>query len=84
MFRISDYHKMDMSWDDSVALIKGCGCGDLLKGLENMNECWEDVVDGYMTEDEFYDHYIYEVNAFNVVYEGMAELFRVKDQPLAD
>ena len=49
-----------MSWDDSVALIKGCGCGDLLKGLENMNECWEDVVDGYMTEDEFYNHYIYE------------------------
>ena len=84
MFRISNYHKMDMSWDDSVALIKGCGCGDLLKGLENMNECWEDVVDGYMTEDEFYDHYIYEVNAFNVVYEGMAELFTVKDQPLAD
>ena len=84
MFRIPNYYKMDMSWDDAVALIKGCGCGDLLKGLENMYVCWEDVVDDYMTEDDFYDRYIYEVNAFNVVYEGMAELFTVKDQPLAD
>lgn len=79
MFKISDYYKMDMSWDDAVALMTGCGCGDLLKGLENMNTVWEDVVDDYMTEDDFYDQYIYEVNAFNIVYEGMAKLFEVKD-----
>lgn len=79
MFKISDYYKMDMSWDDAVALMTGCGCGDLLKGLENMNTIWEDVVDDYMTEDDFYDQYIYEVNAFNIVYEGMAKLFEVKD-----
>lgn len=76
MFRFDDYYKMDMSWDDAVALMTGCGCGDLLKGMENMNTIWEDVVDGYMTEDDFYDQYIYEVNAFNVVYEGMSELFK--------
>jgi hypothetical protein len=75
MFKISDYYKMDMSWDDAVALITGCGCGDLLKGLENMNIIWEDVLDDYMTEDDFYDQYIYEVNAFNIVYEGMSKLF---------
>ena len=79
MFKISDYYKMDMSWDDAVALMTGCGCGDLLKGLENMNTIWGDVVDDYMTEDDFYDQYIYEVNAFNIVYEGMAKLFEVKD-----
>lgn len=75
MFKISDYYKMDMSWDDAVAFITGCGCGDLLKGLENMNIIWEDVLDDYMTEDDFYDQYIYEVNAFNIVYEGMSKLF---------
>ena len=75
MFKISDYYKMDMSWDDAVALMTGCGCGDLLKGLENMNIIWEDVLDDYMTEDDFYDQYIYEVNAFNIVYEGMSKLF---------
>jgi hypothetical protein len=75
MFKISDYYKMDMSWDDAVALITGCGCGDLLKGLENMNIIWEDVLDDYMTVDDFYDQYIYEVNAFNIVYEGMSKLF---------
>ena len=85
MFRISNYHKMDMSWDDAVALMKNVGRGDLLKGLENIQQCWDDLVmSDDMDDDQFYSDYIYEVNAFNVVYEGMADLFRVKDQPLAD
>ena len=85
MFRISNYHKMDMSWDAAVALIKNVGCGDLLKGLEYIQQCWDDLVmSDVMDDDQFYSDYIYEVNAFNVVYEGMADLFTVKDQPLAD
>ena len=85
MFKISDYYKMDMSWDDAVALMKNVGRGDLLKGLENIQQCWDDLVmSDDMDDDQFYSDYIYEVNAFNVVYEGMADLFRVKDQPLAD
>ena len=85
MFRISNYHKMDMSWDDAVALMKNVGRGDLLKGLENIQQCWDDLVmSDDMDDDQFYSDYIYEVNAFNVVYEGMADLFRVKNQPLAD
>ena len=85
MFRISNYHKMDMSCDDAVALMKNVGRGDLLKGLENIQQCWDDLVmSDDMDDDQFYSDYIYEVNAFNVVYEGMADLFRVKNQPLAD
>ena len=86
MFRISNHHKLEMSWDESVALIKGLGGhGDLLKGLEYVQQCWDDLVmSDVMDDDQFYSDYIYEVNAFNVVYEGMADLFTVKDQPLAD
>ena len=69
-----------MSWDDAVALMKNVGRGDLLKGLENIQQCWDDLVmSDDMDDDQFYSDYIYEVNAFNIVYEGMAELFTVKD-----
>ena len=81
MFRIPNYFQMNMTWDDAVRTIKGRGAGNLLAGMEEMNKIWDEHcaaqvidLDGNCDTD-FYDHWMYEVNAFNVVYEGMGKLF---------
>ena len=77
MFRIPIYFQMNMTWDDAVRTIKGRGNGNLLDGMEAMNEAWNDHVNEMLDDDsDFYDHWMYEVNAFNVVYEGMSKLFK--------
>ena len=77
MFRIPNYFQMNMTWDDAVRTIKGRGNGNLLDGMEAMNEAWNDHVNEMLDDDsDFYDHWMYEVNAFNVVYEGMSKLFK--------
>ena len=77
MFRIPNYFQMNMTWDDAVRTIKGLGNGNLLDGMEAMNEAWNDHVNEMLDDDsDFYDHWMYEVNAFNVVYEGMSKLFK--------
>ena len=88
MFRIPAYFQMDMTWDDAVRTIKGRGNDNLLEGMEFMNKMWERHVNDqnafyagetdemiYGDDTDFYDHWMYEVNAFNVVYEGMGKLF---------
>ena len=77
MFRIPNYFQMNMTWDDAVRTMKGRGNGNLLDGMEAMNEAWNDHVNEMLDDDsDFYDHWMYEVNAFNVVYEGMSKLFK--------
>lgn len=77
MFRIPNYFQINMTWDDAVRTIKGRGNGNLLDGMEAMNEAWNDHVNEMLDDDsDFYDHWMYEVNAFNVVYEGMSKLFK--------
>ena len=71
MFRIPSFNQMDMTWDEAVAVIKGRGLGDLLKGMEEMNRIWEDHVKMALdTDDDFFDNWVYEVNAYNVVFAG--------------
>jgi hypothetical protein len=44
--------------------------------MNAMNRCWEEHLAGrFDDDDEFFGHYCYEVNAFNVVFEGMGKLF---------
>lgn len=79
MFRIPSFNQMNMTWDEAVAVIKGRGLGDLLKGMEEMNRIWEDHVKMCLdTDDDFFDNWVYEVNAYNVVFEGMSKLFAEK------
>ncbi len=76
MFRIPNYFQIDMTWDEAVRTIKGLGNGNLLDGMEAMNEAWNDHVNEMLDDDsDFYEHWMYEVNAFNIVFEGMGKLF---------
>jgi len=76
MFRIPNYFQIDMTWDEAVRTIKGRGKGNLLDGMEAMNEAWNDHVNEMLDDDsDFYEHWMYEVNAFNIVFEGMGQLF---------
>ena len=43
----------------------------------NMNEAWDNHVNEGLDDDsDFYEHWIYEVNAYNIVFEGMSKLFK--------
>ena len=64
-----------------MTIIKGRGKGNLLEGMEEMNDIWDRYVHaaqaGDMYEDDyaFFEEWIYEVNAYNIVFEGMGKLF---------
>ena len=76
MFRIPSFNQMEMTWDEAVAVIKGRGNGNLLNGMEEMNRIWNDhCEEGLDTDDDFFDNWVYEVNAYNVVFSGMSQLF---------
>ena len=42
MFRIPNYFQIDMTWDEAVRTIKGRGNGNLLDGMEEMNDVWDE------------------------------------------
>lgn len=78
MFRIPSFNEMTLSFDEAANIIKGRANGDLLKGMESMNKLWEDYcASDDQDDDEFFDNWQYEVNAYNVVFEGMSKLFGV-------
>ena len=50
--------------------------GDLLAGLDHMNEMWDrHCNDVDASDSDFYENWIYEVNAYNVIFETMKPLF---------
>ena len=68
-----------MSFDDGVAAMKNHGRGDLLEGMQAMDRVWEEHCigsDRFKEDDDFFEHYEYEVNAYNVVFENMSKLFQ--------
>ena len=76
MFRIPSFNQMEMTWDEAVATIQGRGNGNLLNGMEEMNRIWNDhCEEGLDTDDNFFDNWVYEVNAYNVVFAGFNKLF---------
>ena len=77
MFRIPSFNQMEMSWDEAVATIQGRGQdGTLISGMEEMNRIWNDhCEEGLDTDYDFFDNWVYEVNAYNVVFSGMSQLF---------
>ena len=81
MFRIPNYFQMNMTWEEATTIIKGRGKGILLEGMEEMNDVWDRYARGldgdlYESDSDFYEHWIYEVNAYNIVFEGMSKLFK--------
>jgi len=81
MFRIPSFYVQTPKWDDAVATIKSVSTnGDLLGGMERMDSIWNShcTQSAHLTDDDFFEVWIYEVNAYNVVFEGMSKLFAEK------
>ena len=88
MFRLPSFYEVEMSFDEAWNMMSRHGRGDCLEGMKAMERAWDEFlacerafyrgeVDEMVfgDEDDFFDHYMYEANAYNIVYEGMSELF---------
>jgi hypothetical protein len=74
MFRIPAFCELEMNFEEAknTIAIKG----DLLAGLKHVDEMWErHCNDVDASDSDFYENWIYEVNAYNVVVETMKPLF---------
>lgn len=82
MFRIPDFYKMpEMTIEEAQRVLNGHG--SLLDGMEHISKTWDRYARGemdmlYNNDDDFYDEWIYEVNAYNVIYTSMRPLFAEK------
>ena len=77
MFKIPNFHKMEMTFEDAKSVLLTLN-DSLLEGMEHMNAMWEKhCSDDTMFEDDddFYEHFAVEVNAYNKVFETMKPLF---------
>jgi len=78
MFRIPSYNEMELTFDEAVSIIKNRANGDLLKGMQSMDELWKDYISSDdQNDEEFFDNWQYEVNAYNKVFADMSKLFEV-------
>ena len=78
MFRIPTNYKMEMSFEDATKTLKNFSSNGLLESMELMNNIWDDYANGkllFEDDQEFFDAYEYETNAYNKVFENMKPLF---------
>lgn len=78
MFRIPSFYKFETTMQDAVQVMTSYGRGDLLEGMQAMNNVWEEHCSGsprFEEDDDFYEYYEAEVNAYNKVFETMKPLF---------
>ena len=77
MFNIPSFYEMpNMTFEEAKSILTIDG--DLLKGMEHINAMWDRYVAGdsyHEDDDDFFNTWEYEVNAYNVVFEKMAPLF---------
>ena len=76
MFRIPNFHKMEMTFEEAKGILTINN--SLIDGMEHVDAMWEkhcsdDTI--YEDDDDFYEHWVYEVNAYNKVFETMKPLF---------
>jgi len=76
MFKIPEFHKMEMTFEEAKGVLTINN--SLIDGMEHVDAMWEkhcsdDTV--YEDDDDFYEHWVYEVNAYNKVFETMKPLF---------
>jgi|TARA_B110000495_G_C22916520_1_gene535403 hypothetical protein len=79
MFRVPSFYEDTPTFKDAADTMKFRGNGDMLEGMESMNRLWLEHCSNPENEDddEFYENWSYEVNAYNVVFSGMNKLFGV-------
>lgn len=76
MFRIPDFYVEDLTFEYSCEVMKRRAGGDLLAGLKSMDKIWEDYcASDDQNDDEFFENWVWEVNAYNKVVECMRPLF---------
>ena len=78
MFRIPSFYQETVDFTSAWNTIKNFGRGDALEGMNAMTRVWEEHVSGsdrFEEDDDFYEWYEAEVNAYNVVFKNMGKLF---------
>ena len=76
MFRIPIFYKETPTFAEATNVITRHGTGDLLGGMKSMVKIWNDHCELHTEDDdEFFENWCYEVNAYNVVHKGMSQLF---------
>jgi len=79
MFRIPSFYQFDTTFENAKTTITNYGRGDFLEGMEAMNRVWEEHCASGNDDDDFYEWYEAEVNAYNKVFESMSPLFFNKE-----
>ena len=78
MFRIPSFYQETVDFTSAWNTIKNFGRGDALEGMNAMNRVWEEHASGsdrFEEDDDFFEWYEAEVNAYNVVFSNMNKLF---------
>ena len=75
MFRIPSFYEDTPTFEDAWKTISFCGNDDALAGMEFMNSKWEEHCASENDDDDFFENWSYEVNAYNVVFANMNKLF---------
>lgn len=75
MFRIPSFYQETVDFTSAWNTIKNFGRGDALEGMNAMNRVWEEHCASGNEDDEFFENYEYEVNAYNAVFTNMGKLF---------
>ncbi len=79
MFTIPKIYQMNMDLDMAEAVLRGAKT-TVIDTMENVKSKWELHCSGhdfFVDDDEFFEFWQYEVNAYNVMYEAMKPLFAV-------
>jgi len=78
MFRIPSFYQETVDFTSAWNTITNFGRGDALEGMNAMNRVWDEHASGsdrFEEDDDFYEWYEAEVNAYNVVFKNMGKLF---------
>jgi len=81
MFNIPDIHRMNLSFTDAEYIMsRHSSMGiTIIECMENLLSEWDQHCNGcyfFADDDEFFEFFQYEANAFNVLYREMKHLFR--------
>ena len=78
MFRIPSFYQNTVDFTSAWNTITNFGRGDALEGMNAMQRVWDEHASGsdrFEEDDDFYEWYEAEVNAYNVVFSNMNKLF---------
>ena len=82
MFRIPAFCKFETSLEEAKVTMTHYGRGDMLEGMMALDRVWEEHCASFDTpdarfdnDDDFYEWYEAEVNAYNKIFSDMKVLF---------